>query len=203
MMRPSPTILPPSALTASVCARSMASPSRISTSEGGITTPSVLDMHTSAALRSAAMPDASRRGCNVRASIATPAPTEPFIGARITPRPSPASGVPQPVHLKARAPVRSNISASGRRFSSAPIKIYSGSACKRSFSSSPSRRLGIALNNGSVKIPTLTPTTANNSATPINNTHAGNPVVTIIAATTTSIHTPAVSINVPPARGRG
>ena len=37
---------------ASVCARIIASPSRISTSEGGTTTPSVLATHTSATLRS-------------------------------------------------------------------------------------------------------------------------------------------------------
>ena len=77
----------PVKFVASVCARSIASPSRISTSDGGTTTPSVLATPTSAAPRATGTPAADSRGATVRVSIATLAPTEPFIGASSTDKP--------------------------------------------------------------------------------------------------------------------
>ena len=198
MMR-APSRKGPVTLTASVCARSIASPSRISTSEGGITTPMVLAMQVSAALRSSGMPAASSFGCTARDSIATLAPTEPFIGASNTPRLSPASGMPAPVRAKARLATRNRISANGSRFSMAPMNTYSGKACSKSCSSRPRRRAGIAVSSGRVNAPMARPPSENASATPISSIHAGRPVAIIRIATQASMNTPAVGIIACPA----
>ena len=179
---------------ASVWARIIASPSRISTSDGGITTPSVLATQTSAAPRAGASPLASRRGCTVRASIETLAPTDPFIGAASTPRLKPASEAPAPVRASAWLPTRISVRASGRWLSNAPISTYSGSACSRSCSSRPSTRAGIAVSNGHVKVPVARPSNANNIATPMSRIHAGSPVATSSPATAASMATPTASI---------
>ena len=181
-------------LVASVCARIIASPRRISTSDGGMTTPSVLATHTSAALSSSLTPDASRRGCTVRESMATLAPTAPFIGASRTPSPRPVSNGPAPVPASARLPVRKRISASGRRLSSVPISTYRGSACRMSCSSRPKRRDGIAVSSGKANTPAIMPPPANASATPSRTCHAGSPVAMSSAPTATSIAMPMVSL---------
>ena len=56
-------------LVASVWARIMASPSRISTSEGGITTPKVLATQTNAVLSAAGTPRASSLGATLREGL--------------------------------------------------------------------------------------------------------------------------------------
>jgi len=100
--------------TASVCARIIASPRRMSTSDGGITTPSVLATHTSAAPRSRGAPLASSLGWTVRPSISALAPTEPFIGASNAARARPASGAAAPVGRSALDRTRNSVPASGR-----------------------------------------------------------------------------------------
>ncbi len=72
--------LRPVVVTAIVCADSMASLSRISTSDGGTSTPSVLATATSAWRLAAGMPSAASRGATTRDRPSTLAPTEPFIG---------------------------------------------------------------------------------------------------------------------------
>ena len=87
-----------------------------------MTTPSVLATQTSAVLCSGGTPRAASLGATVRDSMATLAPTEPFIGASSAPRPSVANaGAPPALPLRAM-PQRNNRSASGRRLSSAPMK---------------------------------------------------------------------------------
>ena len=81
--------LRPVAVTAMVCAPSIASPSRISTSEGGITTPSVAATATSAARVGSGTPCFSSRGATTRERPSTLAPTEPFIGPSSAPSPMP------------------------------------------------------------------------------------------------------------------
>ena len=109
-------------LAASVWARIMASPSRIRTSDGGITTPSVLATQTSAVLSAAGMPRCASLGATLRDNMATLAPTEPFIGASSAPSPRVAiAGAPPPWRPSA-TPQRNRRSASGRRLSSAPMK---------------------------------------------------------------------------------
>ena len=113
-------------LVASVWARIMASPSRISTSDGGITTPSVLATQTSAVLSAAGTPRWASLGATLRDSMATLAPTEPFIGASSAPRPRVASAGaaadrPPPPRPPSATPQRNSRSASGRRLSSEPI----------------------------------------------------------------------------------
>ena len=186
-------------LTASVWARIIASLRRMSTSDGGITTPKVLATATNAAPRPVGTLFASSRGSTVRVSIATPAPTDPFSGASTTLNPNPANAAPAPVRARARSPTRSRMLASGKRLSKAPISTYNGIACSRSFSSNPSRREGSAMSSGQVNAPAARPITQDAAATPISMIHVGNPVVTISSATAASIQTPAVSIS--PGRG--
>ena len=112
----------PVAWAASVWARIMASPSRIRTSEGGITTPKVLATQTKAVLSAAGTSRAASLGATLRASIATLAPTEPFIGASSAPSPSVAMAGAPPERAPSTTPQRNSRSASGRRFSSAPMK---------------------------------------------------------------------------------
>ncbi len=106
-------IAAPVMFTASVCARIIASPSRINTSDGGTTTPIVLGTQTSAALVAGVMPLWSSRGCTVRESIAALAPTEPFIGASSTPKPSPARDAFAPTGASARLAARNSVWANG------------------------------------------------------------------------------------------
>jgi hypothetical protein len=108
-------------LVASVWARIMASPSRISTSDGGITTPRVLATQTRAVLSAAGTPRASSLGATLRESMATLAPTEPFIGASSAPRPSVASAGAALDLPPSATPHRNSRSAKGRRLSSEPI----------------------------------------------------------------------------------
>ena len=77
--------LRPVEVTAMVWAESMASPSRISTSDGGITTPSVLATATAANCVGLGTPLSASRGATTRASASTLAPTEPFIGPSSAP----------------------------------------------------------------------------------------------------------------------
>ena len=72
-----------------VCAFNMASPRRISTSDGGTTTPSVLATVMIAARRGSAMPEAASRGSATRDRASTLAPTEPFIGPSKAPSTKP------------------------------------------------------------------------------------------------------------------
>ena len=109
-------------LVASVWARIMASPSRISTSDGGMTTPSVLATQTSAVLSAAGTPRAASLGATLRESMATLAPTEPFIGASSAPSPRVASAGALLLRRPSATPQRNSRSASGRRLSSAPMK---------------------------------------------------------------------------------
>ncbi len=115
-------VMIPVALMASVCARIMASASRIRTRDGGTTTPRVLATQTIARLRAGATPRCRSRGCTMRDSVATLAPTEPFIGARMAPSPIADSSGADAVRASIAVPVRNRMSASGRRLSSAPMK---------------------------------------------------------------------------------
>ena len=72
--------LRPVSVTAMVCALSMASLSRISTSDGGTSTPSVEATAITASRVAAGMPSAFSRGATTRDRPSTLAPTEPFIG---------------------------------------------------------------------------------------------------------------------------
>ncbi len=112
----------PVALIASLWARSIASPSRISTSEGGTTMPRVLATQMVARLCARGTPHATSLGWTIRDRVATLAPTEPLIGASSAPSPIAASSGAERVRESACAPARNRMSASGRRFSSAPIK---------------------------------------------------------------------------------
>src|SRR5215831_2683664 len=72
-----------------VWAESMASPSRISTSDGGMTTPSVLATAIVAYRSGVGTPLSRRRGLTARDSDSTLAPTDPFIGPSNAPSPRP------------------------------------------------------------------------------------------------------------------
>ena len=111
----------PVALIASLCARSIASPSRISTSEGGTTTPRVLATQIAARLCARGTPLATSLGWTMRDSVATLAPTEPLIGASSAPRPNAARRGAARLRDSAAVPARNRISASGRWLRRAPI----------------------------------------------------------------------------------
>jgi hypothetical protein len=132
------------AFTASVCALIIASPSSSSTSDGGMTMPSVLATQTVATASAGATWRAARAGATRRASMCRLAPTEPFIGASKAPTPSAESCAAAGLRAKSRSPLACIRPASGRRFSSAPMKAYRGSACSRSCSSRPTTRDGTA-----------------------------------------------------------
>ena len=151
--------------TASVWARIVASPSSSSTSDGGMTTPSVLAMHNVATLRSLDTPRASKAGATLRDSVYRLAPTEPFIGASRAPTPSAASSGAAALRASSRLPARCRLPASGRRFSNAPTSAYRGSACSRSCSSSPTRRNGSTPSSPLSNAPVATPSAANSAAT--------------------------------------
>ncbi len=85
--------LRPVAVTAKVCAVSIASLSRMSTSDGGTSTPSVEATATMASRVAAGTPSAVSRGDTTRERPSTLAPTEPFIGPSKAPSNMPeASG---------------------------------------------------------------------------------------------------------------
>ncbi len=75
----------PVCVTAMVCADSIASESRISTSDGGTSTPRVLATATTASRVDGGTPSASSRGEITRDSPSTLAPTDPFIGPSSAP----------------------------------------------------------------------------------------------------------------------
>ena len=77
--------LRPVAVTAVVCADSIASPSRMSTSDGGTSTPSVAATAITASRVAAGTPCAVNRGATTRDKPSTLAPTEPFIGPSSAP----------------------------------------------------------------------------------------------------------------------
>ena len=108
-------------VSASVCARISASPSRISTGDGGTTTPSVLATHTRATAGAAGVPAVRSGGKTARVSIATLPPTDPFMGP--SKAPSPKAAVRGAAGLAGNAAVnaRNNVDASGKRVSRAPI----------------------------------------------------------------------------------
>jgi hypothetical protein len=68
-----------------VCADSIASLKRMSTSEGGTSTPSVLATAMAAWRLAAGMPSAASRGETTRERPSTLAPTDPFIGPSSAP----------------------------------------------------------------------------------------------------------------------
>jgi hypothetical protein len=113
------------AFTASVCALIIASPSSSSTSDGGMTMPSVLATQTVATASAGATWRAARAGATRRASMCRLAPTEPFIGASKAPTPSAESCAAAGLRAKSRSPLACIRPASGRRFSSAPMKASS------------------------------------------------------------------------------
>ena len=181
-------------LVASVCARIIASPSRISTSDGGITTPIVLATHTSAAPRSGGTPDASSRGLTVRDSIATLAPTDPFIGASSTPRPSPgerrsgarprqcaAAGAKQYLRERQMIEQRAHQHVQRQRLQDV---LLEQSQQPRGHRRQQRQREGAGDDAARRE----------SSATPIRTIHAGSPVAMSSTATATSMPMPAVSI---------
>jgi hypothetical protein len=76
----------------SVWARSIASPSNSNTSDGGISTPSVLATATSAVRWLAVTPSTPRLEAVLRFSVTKLAPTEPLTGASNAPSSKPDSG---------------------------------------------------------------------------------------------------------------
>ena len=104
----------------SVCARSIASQSRISTSEGGTTTPSVLATRRAPRVCAPARRRAASRGAPCATSPSTLAPTEPFIGPSSAPSTMPASSGADARAAAAPLPARYSASATGSRSSSAP-----------------------------------------------------------------------------------
>ena len=189
MMRCAPSTKP-GRLLASRCARSMASPSKISTSDGGTTTPMVAATLISAVARAAS--SWPRRGATRRDSRAELDATEPFIGAISAPTPRAASA--------SRAPVRRNrwdsdeniASATVRRCSSTPTSTYSGRACSKSCSSRPTMRAGNTASTFKSITPAARPSAANRLAVPMSKAHTGRPVATISTPRASSIHRPVV-----------
>ena len=88
-----------------MCAVSIASPSSSSTSDGGMTMPSVLAMQI-VAVASAGRdgPRFASAGATARASMCRLAPTEPFIGASRAPTPSAESCAEAGLRANSRSP---------------------------------------------------------------------------------------------------
>ena len=158
--------LRPVALTASVCARSSASPRRISTSEGGTTIPSVLATQTSDWPVKVDSPCSRSFGVTIRVSVAALAPTDPFIGASSTPSPNPDRREAAGVRANSVRPAPNSRSASGSRLSNTPISTKSGIACSRSLSRMLMIRLGSAARSCGDSTPVIMPATANKTVVP-------------------------------------
>jgi len=105
-----------------VCARVIASPSCSSTSDGGMTTPSVLATQSVAVVSARPTPRAASAGATRRDSMLRLAPTEPFIGASSAPTPSADSDAAAPLRPNRRSPARCSSVASGNRLRRAPMK---------------------------------------------------------------------------------
>ena len=150
----------PVAVIAIECAPRRASPSRISTSDGGTTTPKVAATAIEASRVAGGTPASRRRGATVLASASTDAPTDPFIGPSSAPSAMPATdGAAGDLGSRAAAE-RNNAPATGSRLSSAPISKYSGSACRTSLSKRPINRDGSARSRSMVNRPDANPAKA-------------------------------------------
>jgi len=152
----------------------------------GTTTPSVLAAATRAALRGKDMPLAARRGCTARVSIATLAPTDPFIGACNAPRARPARA--GPLRSRQRARERANNVSARAAIEQCPQQHVQRQGLQHVVVEQSEQAERHAGQHVASMLPTIMPTQREATETASNNSHDGKPVAMTSPAIATIIH---------------